>query len=77
MNEKYPTDSALIFVTDRLTEVRTGALLREQVLDIQKELQKTAILCTALRKVKVKVQFTLEQDTKAQRGSRGITVLFP
>jgi hypothetical protein len=28
-------------------------------------------------KVKVKVKFTLEQATKAQRGSRGIAVLFP
>ena len=27
-------------------------------------------------KVKVKVMFTLEQATKAQRGSRGIDVLF-
>ena len=27
-------------------------------------------------KVKVKVQFTLEQATKAQRGSRGIVLLF-
>jgi hypothetical protein len=27
-------------------------------------------------KVKVKVKFTLEQATKAQRGSRGITGLF-
>jgi hypothetical protein len=27
-------------------------------------------------KVKVKVKVTLEQTTKAQRGSRGITVLF-
>jgi len=27
-------------------------------------------------KVKVKVKFTLEQDTKAQRGSRSITLLF-
>jgi hypothetical protein len=27
-------------------------------------------------KVKVKVKFTLEQDTEAQRGSRGITLLF-
>jgi hypothetical protein len=26
--------------------------------------------------VKVKVKFTLEQITKAQRGSRGITLLF-
>jgi hypothetical protein len=26
--------------------------------------------------IKVKVQFTLEQATKAQRGSRGIAVLF-
>ena len=29
-----------------------------------------------LRKVKVKVKFTLEQATKAQRGSRGIALLF-
>jgi hypothetical protein len=28
-------------------------------------------------KVKVKVKVTLEQATKAQRGSRGITLLFP
>jgi hypothetical protein len=27
-------------------------------------------------KVKVKVKFTLEQATKAQRGSRGISLLF-
>jgi hypothetical protein len=27
-------------------------------------------------KVKVKVNFTLEQATKAQRGSRGIALLF-
>jgi len=27
-------------------------------------------------KVNVKVKFTLEQATKAQRGSRGITLLF-
>ena len=27
-------------------------------------------------KVKVKVKFTLEQATKAQRGSRSITLLF-
>ena len=27
-------------------------------------------------KVKVKVKFTLEQATKVQRGSRGITLLF-
>jgi len=26
---------------------------------------------------KVKVKFTLEQPTKAQRGSRGIALLFP
>jgi hypothetical protein len=29
------------------------------------------------RKVKVKVNFTLEQATKAQRGSRGIALFFP
>jgi hypothetical protein len=28
-------------------------------------------------KVKVKVMFTLQQATKAQRGSRGIALLFP
>jgi hypothetical protein len=28
-------------------------------------------------KVKAKVKFTLEQATKAQRGSRGIALLFP
>ena len=28
-------------------------------------------------KVKVKVKFTLEQATKAQRGSRGIALVFP
>jgi len=28
-------------------------------------------------KVKVKVKFTLEQATKAQRGSRGIALIFP
>jgi len=28
-------------------------------------------------KVKIKVQFTLEQVMKAQRGSRGIALLFP
>jgi hypothetical protein len=27
-------------------------------------------------KIKVKVNFTLEQSMKAQRGSRGVTVLF-
>jgi hypothetical protein len=33
---------------------------------------------SALRKVqKVKVKLTLEQAAKAQRGSRGIAVLFP
>jgi len=30
-----------------------------------------------LVKLKVKVKFTLEQATKAQRGSRGIALLFP
>jgi hypothetical protein len=29
-----------------------------------------------ITEVKVKVQFTLEQATKAQRGSRGIALLF-
>jgi hypothetical protein len=28
-------------------------------------------------KVKVKVKFALEQATKAQRGSKGIALLFP
>ena len=31
---------------------------------------------TNIVKVKVKVKFTLEQDTKAQRGIRGIALLF-
>jgi hypothetical protein len=31
---------------------------------------------TITLKVKVKVKFTLEQATKAQRGSRGIAILF-
>jgi hypothetical protein len=30
-----------------------------------------------VQKVKVKVKFTLEQATKAQKGSRGIALLFP
>jgi len=30
-----------------------------------------------LTKVKVKVKLTLEQVTKAQRGSRGIALIFP
>jgi len=30
-----------------------------------------------LTEVKVKVRFTLEQATKAQRGRRGIALLFP
>jgi len=29
-----------------------------------------------LKYIKVKVKFTLEQATKVQRGSRGITLLF-
>jgi hypothetical protein len=32
---------------------------------------------TVLVEVKVKVKFTLEQATKAQRGRRGIALLFP
>jgi len=32
---------------------------------------------TVTVKVKVKVKFTLEQATEAQRGSRGIALLFP
>jgi hypothetical protein len=34
------------------------------------------MLCPALWVKKVKVKFTIEQATKAQRGSRGIAVLF-
>jgi len=33
-------------------------------------------IAKAKLKVKVKVKFTLEQVTKAQRGSRGIALLF-
>ena len=36
-----------------------------------------ALRCVSLCVVKVKVKFTLEQATKAQRGSRGIALLFP
>jgi hypothetical protein len=32
---------------------------------------------TIIVKVKVKVKFTLEQATKAERGSKGIALLFP
>jgi hypothetical protein len=32
--------------------------------------------CSAVYSVKVKVKFSLEQATKAQRGSRGIALLF-
>ena len=39
--------------------------------------QKYRSSCTTmLLKVKVKVMFTLQQATTAQRGSRGITLLF-
>ena len=34
-------------------------------------------VCNGLSKVKVKVKFTLEQATKAYKGSRGIALLFP
>jgi hypothetical protein len=34
------------------------------------------VLCPAVWVRKVKVKFTIEQATKAQRGSRGIAVLF-
>jgi hypothetical protein len=33
-------------------------------------------LPAALNKAKIKVQFTLEQSTKTQKGSRGIALLF-
>jgi hypothetical protein len=36
-----------------------------------------AVLKMKVLKGKVKVKFTPEQITKAQRGSRGIAVLFP
>jgi hypothetical protein len=39
-------------------------------------LQTQAVYCGCV-KVKVKVKFTLEQAAKAQRWSRGITLLFP
>ena len=32
---------------------------------------------TKSARYKIKVKFTLEQATKAQRGSRGVTLLFP
>jgi hypothetical protein len=35
-------------------------------------------MCSSVKvKVKVKVKFTIEQATKAQRGSGGIALLFP
>jgi hypothetical protein len=36
----------------------------------------SVVLCPALWVKMVKVKFTIEQATKAQRGSRDITVLF-
>jgi hypothetical protein len=39
--------------------------------------ERTAVCSTVKEgKVKVKLKFSLEQDTKAQRGSRGIGLLF-
>jgi len=35
-----------------------------------------AYICTYVHTYKVKVKFTLEEATKAQRGSRGIAILF-
>jgi hypothetical protein len=37
----------------------------------------TRVNTVEIAKVKVKVKFTPEQATKAQRGSRGIALLFP
>jgi len=37
----------------------------------------TGIWLVNLKEVKVKVKFTLEQATKAHRGSRNIALLFP
>jgi hypothetical protein len=46
-----------------------GTSFQLQGLPVQKRYQ-------AIKVVKVKVQFTLEQATEAQRGSRGIALLF-
>jgi hypothetical protein len=35
-----------------------------------------SLLPSGIAKIKVKVNFTLEQATKAQRGSRGMALLF-
>jgi hypothetical protein len=35
------------------------------------------VMVKVMVKVKVKVKLTLEQGTKAQKGSRSITLLFP
>jgi hypothetical protein len=34
------------------------------------------LICSVFINIKVKVKFTLEQAMKAQRGSRGIALLF-
>jgi hypothetical protein len=64
-NHTFPTILRKIFHIDKTRNIHqirrsfllwTDALFREQVLDIQKELQKAAILCTALRKVQVNTE---------------------
>jgi hypothetical protein len=61
--------------------ISTGLQITESDTVVMKytgELQgRVACYCLTLIKVKVKVKFALEQATKAQRGSRGIAVLFP
>jgi hypothetical protein len=43
------------------------------------ELERNAVTCIEqeVKGKKVKVKFTLEQAMKAQRGSRGMALLFP
>jgi hypothetical protein len=36
----------------------------------------TVVLMLVHTKIKIKVKFTIEQATKAQRGNRGIALLF-
>jgi hypothetical protein len=68
------------------TNKQTNTVLTSAILQIIimksdiKEQQKTAVLGTVhilqTVEVKVKVKFTLKQATKAQRGSKGIALLF-
>jgi hypothetical protein len=62
---------------------RLFGLKRDQVIGKWRKLHNEELnkfchskICRGMGEVKVKVKFTLEQATKAKRGSRGIAVLF-